>query len=107
MEIINEVPGKLYSGAIVNYPAIRGHGKRIMMNKVIVAIKELHRLLKCNKAISQRMKKIYGVMMWRIMQDLLLEEEYEFLSLMNEFQRQEYLKRHLAKVLPVVAEMES
>jgi hypothetical protein len=26
---------------------------------------------------------------------------------MNELQRQEYLKRHLAKVLPIVAEMES
>ena len=36
-----------------------------------------------------------------------LEEEYELLSLMNELQRQEYLKRHLAKVIPVVAEMES
>jgi hypothetical protein len=38
---------------------------------------------------------------------LKLEEEYELLTLMNELQRQEYLKRHLAKVLPVVAEMES
>ncbi len=38
---------------------------------------------------------------------LTLEEEYELLTLMNELQRQEYLKRHLAKVIPVVAEMES
>jgi hypothetical protein len=38
---------------------------------------------------------------------LTLEEEYELLGLMNELQRQEYLKRHLAKVLPIVAEMES
>ena len=36
-----------------------------------------------------------------------LDEEYEFLGLLNELQRQEYLKRHLAKVLPVVAEMET
>jgi hypothetical protein len=36
-----------------------------------------------------------------------LDEEYEMLGLMKELQRQEYLRRHLKKVLPVVAEMES
>jgi hypothetical protein len=35
-----------------------------------------------------------------------LEEEYELLGLMEERQRQEYLKRHLAKVIPMVASME-
>ena len=34
------------------------------------------------------------------------EEEYELLGLFREEQRQEYLKRHLGKVLPVIAEME-
>jgi hypothetical protein len=35
-----------------------------------------------------------------------LNEEYELLQLMHESQRQEYLKQHLLKVLPVVTEME-
>jgi hypothetical protein len=35
-----------------------------------------------------------------------LQEEYELLNLMNERQRQEYLRRHLTKVLPMLAEME-
>lgn len=30
-----------------------------------------------------------------------------FLNLMHERQRQEYLKRHLTKVIPLVAEMET
>lgn len=38
---------------------------------------------------------------------LSLEEEYELLQLLHELQRQEYLKRHLKKVIPVIAEMES
>ena len=38
---------------------------------------------------------------------LSLEEEYEFLGLLDEKQRLEYLKRHLAKVLPVVSGMEN
>ena len=33
-------------------------------------------------------------------------EEYELLGLLHELQRQEYLKRHLTKVLPLLAEME-
>ena len=37
---------------------------------------------------------------------LSLQEEYELLNLLHEAQRQEYLKRHLAKVIPLVAEME-
>ncbi|HVZ56656.1 MAG TPA: hypothetical protein VG870_08365, partial [Chitinophagaceae bacterium] len=35
-----------------------------------------------------------------------LEEEYELLGLLEERQRQEYLKRHLTRVIPLVAEME-
>ena len=37
---------------------------------------------------------------------LLLEEEYELLNLLDERQRQEYLKRHLTKSIPMVAGME-
>jgi len=38
---------------------------------------------------------------------LSLEEEYELLELLRELYRQEYLKQHLVKVLPVMAEMET
>jgi Lon protease-like protein len=105
LEIINEVPDKLYSGAIVSYPVNTGHGKKLLMTKVITAIKELHKLLKVNKPFPKTEEHLssYDVAHHA---GLTLEEEYEFLSLTNELQRQEYLKRHLAKVLPVVAEME-
>ncbi len=105
LEIINEVPDKLYSGAIVSYPVNSGHGKKLLMSKVIDAIKELHKLLKVNKPFRKEEQQLssYDVAHHA---GLTLEEEYEFLSLTNELHRQEYLKRHLAKVLPVVAEME-
>jgi Lon protease-like protein len=105
LEIINEVPDKLYSGAIVSYPANTGYGKKLLMAKVIAAIKELHKLLKVNKPFPKTEEHLssYDVAHHA---GLTLGEEYEFLSLTNELQRQEYLKRHLAKVLPVVAEME-
>jgi len=105
LEIINEVPDKLYSGAIVSYPPNSSHGKKLLMSKVIVAIKELHKLLKVKKPFPKEEEHLssYDVAHHA---GLTLDEEYEFLSLTNELQRQEYLKRHLAKVLPVVAEME-
>ena len=105
LEIIDEVPDKLYSGAIVSYPANTGHGKKLLMSKVIVAIKELHKLLKVKKPFHKDEEQLssYDVAHHA---GLTLDEEYEFLSLTSELQRQEYLKRHLARVLPVVAEME-
>ncbi|MDE3212040.1 MAG: LON peptidase substrate-binding domain-containing protein [Bacteroidota bacterium] len=106
LEIIKEVPDKLYSGAIVNYPPNTEQGKDALMEKVVAAIKELHKMLKVNKPFHKEahMLRSYDVAHHA---GLTLEEEYEFLSLHSELHRQEYLKRHLAKVLPVVAEMES
>lgn len=103
--MIKEIPDKLYSGAIVNYPKNIEHGNRLLMQKVINAVLELHKLLK----VSDKFKKPEGEL-WSYdiahHAGLSFDEEYEFLGLMNELHRQEYLKRHLAKVLPVVAEME-
>ncbi len=38
---------------------------------------------------------------------LTVEEEYELLGLLREDQRLEYLKRHLQKILPIVAGIEA
>jgi len=106
LEVIESVPEKLYSGAIVNYPHNHEHGKRLLMNKVIAATKELHKMLKVNKPLPKDEDEIWSYDVAHSV-GLTLQEEYELLSLMNELQRQEYLKRHLAKVIPVVAEMEA
>jgi uncharacterized protein len=107
LEMIRTVPDKLFSGAIVNYPENGGGaGKRDLMQKVVKAVRELHRLLNISKDFS---KPDEDLVSYDIAHHagLSLEEEYEMLGLMLEEQRQEYLKRHLAKVLPVIAEMET
>ncbi|HEY4062427.1 MAG TPA: LON peptidase substrate-binding domain-containing protein [Puia sp.] len=107
LELIKSVPDKLFSGAIVNYPEnIEGPGKRELMQKVVAAIRELHRLLEINKDFHKPDEELasYDIAHHAGMS---LEEEYELLGLLREEQRQEYLKRHLAKVLPVIAEMET
>ncbi|MBN9379247.1 MAG: LON peptidase substrate-binding domain-containing protein [Chitinophagaceae bacterium] len=107
LEMIKSVPDKLFSGAIVNYPDnVEGPGKRELMQKVVNAIRELHRLLNITKDFHKPDEELaaYDIAHHA---GLSLQEEYELLGLMREEQRQEYLKRHLGKVLPVIAEMES
>lgn len=106
LQEIDSVPEKLYSGAIVNYPHNHEHGKRMLMDKVIQLIKQLHKMLKVQKPFHKNEDELWSYDVAHSV-GLTLDEEYELLSLMNELQRQEYLKRHLLKVIPVVAEMES
>jgi Lon protease-like protein len=105
LEIIKEVPDKLYSGAIVNYPDNHEEGNSEMMGVVIKSIRELHKMLKVTKDFKKRDTELSTYDVAHHL-GLSLEEEYEFLALMDERQRQEYLKRHLKKVIPLVAEME-
>ncbi|MEJ7736194.1 MAG: LON peptidase substrate-binding domain-containing protein [Chitinophagaceae bacterium] len=106
LELIKEVPDKLYSGAIVEYPHNReDSGKKTLMQKLLNGVRELHRLLNVNKNFSKadELLNAYDIAHHA---GLSLEQEYELLGLLQEAQRQEYLKRHLAKVLPVLVEME-
>ena len=107
LEMIKTVPDKLFSGAIVNYPDnIEGPGKRRLMEKVINAVRQLHHLLNITKDFHKPDEELasYDIAHHA---GLSLEQEYELLGLLREEQRQEYLKRHLGKVLPVMAEMET
>jgi uncharacterized protein len=106
LEVIKELPGKLYSGAIVNYPDNIESGSKALMQTILIAVRELHRLLKINKDFKKSDDTLnsYDVAHHA---GLSLPEEYELLQLLHELQRQEYLKRHLKKVLAVIAETES
>ena len=53
LEVIKEIPDKLYSGAIVSYPKNVEFGNRLIMQKVIKTIRELHKLLK----VTNKFKK--------------------------------------------------
>ena len=105
LEIIKEVPDKLYSGAIVNYPDNKEQGDIELMRRVMKGIRELHKLLNVSKDFKKSDEELNTYEVAHHI-GLTLQEEYELLGLMNELQRQEYIKRHLTKVLPMVAEME-
>lgn len=106
LEVIKEIPDKLYSGAIVNYPVNTVHGSDEAMRGVVNSIKDLHRLLKVTKEFKKEDDQLNTYDLAHHV-GFSLQEEYEFLNLMHERQRQEYLKRHLLKVIPMVSEMEN
>jgi len=105
LEVIKDVPDKLYSGAIVNYPENYQKGSPASMRKVMEGVRQLHQVLK----VSKDFKKEDGELnCYEVAHHIGLspEEEYEILHLLDERQRQVYLKRHLGKVLPMMAEIE-
>ena len=106
LEVIKEIPDKLYSGAIVNYPANQEKGSAEMMRRLLNTVKELYKLLKVEKDFKKSDEQLNSYDLAHHV-GFSLQEEYEFLNLLHERQRQEYLKRHLQKVIPLVAEMEN
>jgi hypothetical protein len=106
LEVIREIPDNLYSGAIVNYPPNNEKGSVEVMRKVVNSIRELFRMLKVEKEFNKPDEELSTYDIAHHV-GMSLQEEYELLGLMHERQRQEYLKRHLTHVIPLVAQMES
>jgi hypothetical protein len=70
------------------------------------SVRELHQFLNISKDFHKKDEEIKAYDVAHHL-GLSLQEEYELLNLMNEQQRQEYIRRHLLKVLPMLGEMES
>lgn len=106
LEVIKELPGKLYCGAIVNYPENSHVSKISQMQRLVLSIRELHKLLNINKDFKKPDNELstYDLAHHAGMN---LQEEFELLQLFREDQRQEYLKRHLNKIIPMIAGIES
>jgi hypothetical protein len=105
LEIIQEIPEKLYSGAIVSYPRNEVRPRPEMMKKIIVDVALLHKLLAVKKEITAEGRKLLSYDFAHHI-GMSNEEEFEFLQLLQEDQRLEFMKRHLKKVIPVLKDME-
>ena len=105
LEQVNSLPEKLYGGAIVTYPRIQMEGNPKLMKKILEGIRSIYHTLNIKKEFSKPddQVKCYDVAHHA---GLTLEDEYHLLELEHELQRQEFLKRHLAKVMPIMAEMD-
>ncbi len=105
LEKIQELPNKLYHGAIVTYPETKYLGSAPLMKKVIESIKQLHRLLNITKDFK---KPDEALLSFDVAHHagMSIEDEYQLLSYEQELHRQEFIKRHLVKVLSVMDQMD-
>jgi Lon protease-like protein len=105
LELIRDVPDKLYSGAIVNYPDNDESRQPGLLQRVLEQLRELHRLLQVNKEFGAADERLRAYDLAHHA-GLSLQQEYELLGLLTEPQRLEYLKRHLKQAIPLLSEME-
>ncbi len=106
LEIIKSLPEKLYDGAIVTYPNNDERQHVNLMQQVLADVRDLHRLIHVTKDFKKPDDELVSYDIAHHA-GLNLSEEYELLSLMREDQRLQYLKKHLAKVLPIASGMEN
>jgi uncharacterized protein len=105
LELIKDIPDKLYSGAIVNYPPNQTRGNEELMRTVMTSLRELHQHLKVSKDFKKEPEDITSYDVAHHV-GLSLTEEYELLGLFDERQRLEYLRLHIARVLSTLAGVE-
>lgn len=105
LEVIKEIPEKLYSGAIVTYPSNNTTPRPELIKKISEEINLLHELLTVKKTIHAENRELLSYDFAHHI-GMSIEEEYEFLQLMREDQRLESIRRHLNKVIPILSQME-
>lgn len=106
LELIREIPEKLFGGAIVHYPENDMKGSRTLMKTVLDGMYAIHKKLNVEKKFSKSDAELTSYDVAHHI-GLSLEEEYAFMQLMLEIQRQEFLKRHITKVIPLMDEMDA
>jgi len=105
LERVDELPEKLYGGAIVSYPENIDDGVESKMIGLLRDIRQFHSLLEVKKEYKKREKDLITYDLAHHA-GLSLEQEYELLCLMQEAQRQEFLQRHLKKTIPTITELQ-
>lgn len=105
LELIREIPDKLYSGAIVNYPDNDMTAEPAAMVRLMKKVRELHRLLQLQKDFGRSDEELDSYSIAHHI-GLTLEQEFDLLKLLTEKQRKEFIKRHLHKAIPLLSGVE-
>jgi Lon protease-like protein len=105
-ELVPMPRGKLYLGAELEMVENNFTGDDELMRQVLANVRLMHQTLKVEKKFGKpdAALKSYDVAHHA---GLSLEQEYELLCILNETKRLEYLRQHLQKISPTVAELES
>ncbi len=107
LEVIKELPDKMYSGAIVNYPEnIVEQQDTQIADLILKEVKRFYELLNVEDKFPGENIDVVSYSIAHFI-GMNKKQEYELLHLFTETQRLEYIRRHLKDVVPVVSELET
>lgn len=106
LEIIKDIPGKKYTGAIVSYPEndkmkVHPNLSTLIFNEV----KNLFERLNIENVLPSEMQDWTSYEVAHKL-GLTKQQEYELLTIFNEVQRMEYLRRYMNGIMPEVDDIE-
>ncbi len=104
-EFYRVAPQKLYSGADIRRVVDPTRGDFQMNAQILQMLAELFQLLNIKKEIPENSSSFQTYEIAHHV-GFSLEQEYEFLCIPTEVDRQEYLQSHLERLIPTVMEME-
>jgi uncharacterized protein len=106
LEIVQELPEKMYSGAIVNYPENDKMKVHPSLSKLIYTeVQRLYILLNIENMMPQNVPEWTSYDIAHKL-GLTREQEYELLSIFNEVQRMEYLRRYFNSIMPEIDDID-
>ena len=105
-EFYSKSPSKLYGGAEVLRLDYTSEGDVVTSTRLLEKIKELYTILKIDKKLPNYPTDLKTFDVAHHV-GFSLEQEYQFLGIQSELDRQLFLERHLDQFIPVVREMES
>ncbi len=106
VDFYTQAVGKMYSAADVETLKIkRTEGDYVKNEDILLYVGELFGLLNIKKQIPTNTATFQTVQVAHHV-GFTVEQEYEFLCLKTELQRQDYLITHIQRLLPVVREMQ-
>ncbi len=104
-EFYSVTPKKLYGGADIERIQINLNGDPNLTTQIQENIAELFETLSISNKISNE-KEQFATYNLAHHVGFSIEQEYEFLCLSTELERQHYMLTHLKRLIPIVREME-
>ena len=104
-EYYSVTPQKLYSGADIERIQNNPKGDPQLNAQIMENLDELFQTLNINSGVPDNLEQFKTYNLAHHV-GFSIEQEYEFLCLASELERQNYLLKHLKRLIPVVREME-
>ena len=103
VEFFNPGPQKLYSGSTIEKVDFNTKGDLLTAQEILLKIRQLFTVLNINKSLPT---DPHDLVTYNIAHHvgLSLEQEYDFLCMFDEVERQQFILTHLNQFLPAVEE---